>query len=217
LDDLYSNQPPTILGVPLDGDFTKLPKPQNQIPYDQFWRHADQFWRPLTEEDLAWLQSPGEQMQVYAIPPLGRPYAQQWDDEDRLLMSMSADPTTARSLENSEYKLENDIIVPGDAVLGPFTERTLQALVQEDLLDTTSVLSQASDAETLVQPMPEYAPRTKQDLADLEERIKVELQYIDLAPPSEVRLLLFLAEVLSITKCFLLFFSLRPAMARMTR
>lgn len=185
LDDLYSNAHPTVMGVPLDGDFTKLPKPQNQLPVEQFWRHAEQFWRPLTEEDFAWLQSPGEQVQVYALPSLGRPYAQQWDDEDRVLAGN--DPLTARSVETSEFRFENDIIVPGDAMLGPFTERTLQALVQEDLLDTTSVVSQTSDAETLVQqPIPEYLPRTKQDLADLEERIRVELQYIDLAPPSDL-------------------------------
>lgn len=181
-EDIYtSHHHPTVFGVPLDGDFTKLAKPQNQIPFDQFWKFADQFFRPIEEADLAWLQSPGEQMQIYAIPPLGKPYAQQWDDEDRLL---SADPSTART--ETEFRMDGDILVSGDAVLGPFTERTLQALVSEALLETGSVVSQTSDAETLVQPLPEYVGRTKQDLMDLEERIKVELQYIDLAPPSEV-------------------------------
>ncbi|KAI9033362.1 histone acetyltransferases subunit 3-domain-containing protein [Hyaloraphidium curvatum] len=185
-EDVYGTAQPTMHGVPLDGDFTKLSKPQNQIPYDQFWRFVDQFWRPLVEDDLAWLQNPGDGMQVYAIPPLGKPFVQQWDEEDRILMLNSASELTSRPGEGSEFRYENDVLVPGDAVLGPFTERTLQALVQEDLLDSGSVASHASDAETLVQPIPEHVPsRTKQDLADLEERIKIELQYIDLAPPHE--------------------------------
>ncbi|KAJ3327977.1 hypothetical protein HDU93_001729, partial [Gonapodya sp. JEL0774] len=146
-----------------DGDYSRVPKPTNQTPTDQFWRFADQYLRNITDEDMKWLGSKGEDRSLYMIPPLGRPYRQQWDEDDRQLRIGAGLPSTTSSippplgppqqvadlrphLSNSardgtpvkEYVESNDTVVDGDVYLGHFSERLMSALLQEGLMPAAS-------------------------------------------------------------------------------
>lgn len=54
--------PPKIVKVPSEvkvpGDYSKVKAPSNQIPIAQFISYCDQYFRPLTVNDLNYLQKP---------------------------------------------------------------------------------------------------------------------------------------------------------------
>jgi len=52
---LSSSESQSIADAILTGDYSKV-KPQNQIPIATFFSYCDQFLRPMTEDDIKFLQ-----------------------------------------------------------------------------------------------------------------------------------------------------------------
>ncbi|KAI9329244.1 histone acetyltransferases subunit 3-domain-containing protein [Zopfochytrium polystomum] len=72
--------------APVNGDYSKAKAPPQQIPVAQFWSFCEsQYFRPLTDEDFAFLDSNGDDVTPFIAPPLGRHYLEQWADEDGAL------------------------------------------------------------------------------------------------------------------------------------
>jgi hypothetical protein len=61
---------PSNTGIPVDGDFSKLPRVRNQIPIEQFWKFCDQFFKNISEEDFKWLDDRGDNIEAFKIPHL---------------------------------------------------------------------------------------------------------------------------------------------------
>lgn len=52
----------------LDGDYSKVIKPSNQISVAEYWKYMDQYFRLLMDEDLKRLETPGDDFTPYIIP-----------------------------------------------------------------------------------------------------------------------------------------------------
>ncbi|PWN36417.1 uncharacterized protein FA14DRAFT_55038 [Meira miltonrushii] len=55
---------------------------QDQVPFHTFQQWCDGWFRTLTDEDLAWLSSKSEDMDLFSIPSLGRHYKEIWEEEE---------------------------------------------------------------------------------------------------------------------------------------
>ena len=83
-------------------------------------------------------------------------------------------------------------LIPEEAYCGPLTERLISALMEEEV-DLTSDAESSSEtiAESLISPT-SIAPRSKQqmkeEMYDMEERLKRELAYVGLIDESKVQL-----------------------------
>lgn len=55
---------------------------QDQVPFHTFQQWCDGWFRTLTEEDLAWLSSKSEDMDLFTTPSLGRSYKEIWEEEE---------------------------------------------------------------------------------------------------------------------------------------
>jgi transcriptional adapter 3 len=77
-----------IPGPTPDMDYSNA-KPSNQVQFNTFSTYIDPYFRPFTEEDLAFLRERGDRVNPYIIPRRGkRHYTEVWAEEDG---SMSVD------------------------------------------------------------------------------------------------------------------------------
>jgi hypothetical protein len=131
------------------------------------------------------------------VPPLGRPYAETWAEEERSLLPGaeiihphrpgSADKKGKRTPTKGST---TDLAPPDttDAFCGPLTERLVSALFDEER-DQDTQISQSdyedegfADDDTSVNP----AEQGQEEMYDIEERLKRELCYIGLLKEDEV-------------------------------
>ncbi|EAQ93518.1 hypothetical protein CHGG_01753 [Chaetomium globosum CBS 148.51] len=71
-----------IAGDPPDKDFSSA-KPSNQINFSTFSTYIEPYFRPFTEEDLAFLRERGDRMIPFVMPKRGkRHYTEIWAEED---------------------------------------------------------------------------------------------------------------------------------------
>lgn len=124
-----------IAGDPPDKDFSNA-KPSSQINFSTFSTYIDPYFRPFTEEDLAFLRERHDRVTPFVMPKRGkRHYTEIWAEEDG---AMSIDtpqqgrdklpPNQPRgSIENM-----NDSVAETDALsIGPLAARLLQTLRPE--------------------------------------------------------------------------------------
>ncbi|KAI9101023.1 histone acetyltransferases subunit 3-domain-containing protein [Phlyctochytrium arcticum] len=179
-DDRMDDRP----AIQVEGDFTKAKPSQNQIPIQTFWSFVDQFFRPLNEEDLKILETNGDEVTPYIVPPLGRSYKEQWSIEEAKLMSqLDAEISTATTYTapaGQEYSEVNGAVHGGDVHMKPLSERIIASLVENRI---TSYMTPSSP---LAPGDPDkIAFRTNWDMADLEQRMRNELRYIGLIDDDE--------------------------------
>ena len=117
---------------------------------------------------------------AFDIPPVGRPYQQQWSEEDALLYDGIYQPTAQT---RGEFVETDDTVLPGDVTLGPLTERLLSCLIPEGIVPDQRLLDE--DAEI---PAQKHKPRTSADMAKVEERVKKELIFLGLYSEQQVRM-----------------------------
>ncbi|CAK7565883.1 MAG: Transcriptional regulator [Sporothrix epigloea] len=71
-----------IAGNPPDKDFSSA-KPSNQISFSTFSAYMEPYFRPFTEEDLAFLRERGNRVAPFSMPQRGkRHYTEIWAEED---------------------------------------------------------------------------------------------------------------------------------------
>ncbi|WFC99421.1 Transcriptional regulator [Malassezia yamatoensis] len=63
-------------------------KETSQVPSSTFFNYAEAFFKPITEDDLAWLSSKNDDGFPFQFPELGTHYKKVWEKEDAELMGM---------------------------------------------------------------------------------------------------------------------------------
>ncbi|KAJ3025770.1 UNVERIFIED_CONTAM: Transcriptional regulator [Siphonaria sp. JEL0065] len=190
------------------GDYSNAKAPATQIPITQFFSFLDsQFFRPLGDDDLAFLETDGDDITPYIIPRLGKTYHEQWAEEDSALppanthsqpvygaevsalLGIAATPPPAAPGPR-EYEEVNDTVYGGDVYIGPLSERLLSTLVEEGSVNPAAIDLEAvrrfgeddeSDGPVVPsRPGINATCRTTSDVIGLEERLRNELKYLGL-------------------------------------
>ncbi|OAA62662.1 transcriptional regulator [Niveomyces insectorum RCEF 264] len=87
-----------IAGNPPDKDFSSA-KPSNQINFSTFSSYIEPYFRPFTEEDLAFLRERGDRVTPFVMPKRGkRHYTEIWAEEDG---AMALDGSPSPNVHNS--------------------------------------------------------------------------------------------------------------------
>lgn len=124
-----------VPGTPPDKDFSNA-KPTNQVQFNTFSTYIEPYFRPLTEEDLAFLRERGDRTTPFVIPRRGKKhYTEIWAEEDGLL---SVDvPQSGRDkfpANQARGDIENmtDAIAETDQIsAGPILSRLLATMRPE--------------------------------------------------------------------------------------
>lgn len=121
-----------IAGVPPDKDFS-IAKPANQISFTTFSTYVEPYFRPFTEEDLAFLRERGDRVTPFILPKRGKKhYTEIWAEEDGSMANNSLpdkpDPNHPRgSIEH----MTDDIAETDKLSVGPLLSRLLEAMRPE--------------------------------------------------------------------------------------
>lgn len=124
-----------IPGAPPDKDFS-IAKPSNQTQANTFAAYLEPYFRPYTEEDLAWLRERGDRVNAFIVPPRGKKhYTELWAEEDGLHPNdpsiQGRDRYPANQPRGSIEALD-DATAESDLIsLGPVASRVLQCLRPE--------------------------------------------------------------------------------------
>lgn len=157
----------------------------------------DPHFRPLAEEDRAFLLAKEDDQTLYTIPPLGRHYTDIWSEDD--LPGMSRSPTVSETSSRqgshdhlkylgSNSRLTDDHLFKDDISCGQLTERLLSSLVadnteidiaheEDDDYLVNDILLPTKSYNRSIEEMPSVLP---DDIAEFEERLKRELRYTGL-------------------------------------
>ncbi|KAJ2783744.1 Transcriptional regulator [Coemansia interrupta] len=162
-------------GTPVQDDFSRV-RVTNQVQIHTFWASLEPYFRPVTDEDKAFLAQPaGGHGDAYEVPRLGRFYAHRWAEEEvghypELAQNARTRQMVRELLEEPE-KLE---------ARAPLTERVLAALVAERIVKAEGQPEDGED-EGVVPPAAAAG-----QAATLEERLKRELRYIGILDDADV-------------------------------
>ncbi|KAK3951041.1 histone acetyltransferases subunit 3-domain-containing protein [Pseudoneurospora amorphoporcata] len=123
-----------IAGDPPDKDFSSA-KPSNQINFSTFSTYVEPFFRPFTEEDLAFLRERGDRVTPFVMPKRGKKhYTEIWAEEDGAMAIDSADVEDKLPPNQPRGNIENmnDEIAETDKLsVGPILARLLQTMRPE--------------------------------------------------------------------------------------
>ena len=152
-------------GVIPDKDFS-CPKPSNQIQYNTFLSFVDNFLKPLTDEDMKFLENKyiipsclqmdknyDPDVTPFIIPKLGPFYTKVWQKED----SKTADNATAISLidstsvlpKKSASSLNDNMLEREEISCGPLLSRLLSAILKDE--KDSEIIKEEND-ETKIKP-----------------------------------------------------------------
>lgn len=116
------------------------------------------------------------------IPPTGKSYVQQWQEEDERLLALFEEGVPNPSLAtNREYVEMEDTVYEGDIHMGSLSEKLICSLVREGIVPDK--LDDDDELNTIIKNVPR--PRTKTDLFLFEERLRAELKHIGLIQEEE--------------------------------
>lgn len=137
----------------------------------------------------------------YIIPPLGRHYKEVWEEEEKSLLPSSKPNSSAKisdqkktpspakgTINQAASTIENQgIELESDYYCGPLTERILSALMEENILPPddlgiSDTDSQSASVDDSISPQ----NITKEEIFDVEERIKRELCFIGLLDENDL-------------------------------
>ncbi|KAI9682915.1 MAG: Transcriptional regulator [Trizodia sp. TS-e1964] len=132
LDDLHG----LIPGTPPDKDFSNA-KPSNQVGANTFATYIEPYFRPFTDEDLAFLRERGDRTAPFVVPRRGaRHYSEAWADEDgaMLIDSLHAghDRLPPNQPRGSIEQINDDIAETDQISGGPMLSRILAAMRPEN-------------------------------------------------------------------------------------
>lgn len=122
-----------IAGDPPDKDFSSA-KPSNQINFSTFSTYIEPYFRPFTEEDLAFLRERGDRSTPFVMPKRGKKhYTELWAEEDG---GMAVDPSPQvgadkRNVFGSIEQMTDARAETDELYVGPLLARLLQAMRPE--------------------------------------------------------------------------------------
>ncbi|KAK0731345.1 histone acetyltransferases subunit 3-domain-containing protein [Lasiosphaeris hirsuta] len=125
-----------IAGDPPDKDFSSA-KPSNQINFSTFSSYIDPYFRPFTEEDLAFLRERGDRVTPFVMPKRGKKhYTEVWAEEDGA-MAIDSPPLAGRDklppnqARGSIENMDDEVAETDKLSVGPLLSRLLQAMRPE--------------------------------------------------------------------------------------
>ncbi len=124
-----------IAGDPPDKDFSSA-KPSNQISFSTFSSYVEPYFRPFTEEDLAFLRERGDRVTPFVMPKRGKKhYTDMWAEEDGA-MSIDSSPVARDKVPPNQARgsienMSDDIGETDKLSVGPLLSRLLQAMRPE--------------------------------------------------------------------------------------
>ncbi|KAM0477882.1 hypothetical protein ACHAPX_005649 [Trichoderma viride] len=130
-----------IAGDPPDKDFSNT-KPSSQINFSTFSTYIDPYFRPFSEEDLAFLRERSDRVSPFVMPKRGkRHYTEIWAEEDGA-MSIDTPQQNRDKLPPNQPRGTidnmNDSVAETDALsIGPLATRLLQALRPESRIPSS--------------------------------------------------------------------------------
>ncbi|PIA18187.1 hypothetical protein COEREDRAFT_39703, partial [Coemansia reversa NRRL 1564] len=182
-------------------DFSRV-KVTNQVQIQTYWAAMEPYFRNITEEDIALLETTNEDPETLAIPPLGKFYAYKWAAEelahfpDHMHHSKTRHAARALLSADSHTKSHPDALVgselsPGAARIAPLTERIVSALVAERLVlaDGSQGSGDAryrTDSECSDTEIEPRQLSSSGEPLSLEDRMKRELRYIGILDDDDI-------------------------------
>ncbi len=132
----HSDLADLIAGDPPDKDFSTA-KPSNQINFSTFSTYIEPYFRPFTEEDLAFLRERGDRTTPFVMPKRGKKhYTEVWAEEDGAMAIDSSPPARDRLAPNQARgnieNMDDDIAETDKLSVGPLLSRLLQAMRPEN-------------------------------------------------------------------------------------
>ncbi|KAJ3033167.1 Transcriptional regulator [Rhizophlyctis rosea] len=176
---------PEEIGEPMEGDYSRAKPAANQTPIATFWQWCDQFFRNITEEDLAMLGDEDDEFSSpYIVPKLGKKYHEQWADDESRDDSFSHLPP---GIQNCEYFELDDFVREGDISIPALDERLMSAFIAEGVVAKAAEVDeeQDNDAGGGGEPGSAAVRRSEGDYLDFEERVRRELRFVGLASEDE--------------------------------
>ncbi|KAI1440718.1 histone acetyltransferases subunit 3-domain-containing protein [Annulohypoxylon stygium] len=124
-----------IAGDPPDKDFSSA-KPSNQISFSTFSTYIEPYFRPFSEEDLAFLRERGDRISPFVMPKRGkRHYSEIWAEEDGAMAVDSTPPGRDKLAPNQARgtidNMDDDVAETDKLSVGPVLSRLLQAMRPE--------------------------------------------------------------------------------------
>jgi hypothetical protein len=171
-------------------DYSKVKIQQAQIPFTTFQSYCDQFFRPLTFEDLESLQEKEGDISAFLIPKTGVHYKELFKKDDLKLARLIQSGLPASNISMKEYYEVDGTVYDGDLSIGSLSSRLLGAFVREGVVPSIDG-DEGDNLPTL--------KRSSNDLALFEDRLREELCNIGLLErkpdrDSEIRSLLVAAQ-----------------------
>lgn len=125
-----------IAGDPPDKDFSNA-KPSNQINFSTFSSYIEPYFRPFTEEDLAFLRERGDRVTPFVMPKRGKKhYTEIWAEEDGGMAIDSSPPGARDRLPPNQPRgsiehMDDEVAETDKLSVGPLLSRLLQAMRPE--------------------------------------------------------------------------------------
>ncbi|KAK4242709.1 hypothetical protein C8A03DRAFT_11150 [Achaetomium macrosporum] len=125
-----------IAGDPPDKDFSNA-KPSNQINFSTFSTYIEPYFRPFTEEDLAFLRERGDRVTPFIMPKRGKKhYTEIWAEEDGAMAIDSSPPGGRDRLPPNQPRgsienMDDEVAETDKLSVGPLLSRLLQAMRPE--------------------------------------------------------------------------------------
>jgi transcriptional adapter 3 len=125
-----------IAGDPPDKDFSNA-KPSNQINFSTFSTYIEPYFRPFTEEDLAFLRERGDRVTPFVMPKRGKKhYTEIWAEEDGNMAIDSSPPGGRDRLPPNQARgsienMDDEVAETDKLSVGPLLSRLLQTLRHE--------------------------------------------------------------------------------------
>ncbi|KAI1383838.1 histone acetyltransferases subunit 3-domain-containing protein [Hypoxylon trugodes] len=124
-----------IAGDPPDKDFSSA-KPSNQISFSTFSTYVEPYFRPFTEEDLAFLRERGDRLTPFVMPKRGKKhYTEIWAEEEGAMAIDSTSPSRDKLAPNQSRgtidNMDDDVAETDKLSVGPVLSRLLQAMRPE--------------------------------------------------------------------------------------
>ncbi|KAF4471017.1 hypothetical protein FALBO_2067 [Fusarium albosuccineum] len=124
-----------IAGDPPDKDFSNA-KPSSQINFTTFSTYVEPFFRPYSEEDLAFLRERGDRVTPFVMPKRGkRHYTEIWAEEDGAMAvdtpQQGRDKLPPNQPRGSIDNMDDDVGETDKLSTGPLLARLLQTLRPE--------------------------------------------------------------------------------------
>ncbi|PHH69663.1 hypothetical protein CDD80_6575 [Ophiocordyceps camponoti-rufipedis] len=124
-----------IAGDPPDKDFSSA-KPSSQINFTTFSSYLEPYFRPFSEEDVAFLRERGDRVTPFAMPKRGkRHYTDIWAEEDGAMSidspQLGRDMLPPNQARGSIESMSDSLGETDSLSIGPLASRLLQMLRPE--------------------------------------------------------------------------------------